>query len=219
VNVIDPRASHAPEAYDLLCALEADVEAALPADLAALARTRIAMTLGVQPWQPLSQPDVAADFAEQFAMDVTGVELGPIVPRLGDALVSFVKALWVIDLGLRTDLVLARLFAVSIPSRLPHAPSADLLGFDPFLRSVARLGELDPLTTELVRLRVARHHNCRLCKSLRTQAAMSAGGDETIYDQIDDFSSSQLDSRQKTALQLTEAIVIRPDLLSEVLVS
>jgi alkylhydroperoxidase family enzyme len=211
VTLTDPRAAVAPQAYDLLCALEADVDTALPADLASLARTRIAMTLGIQPWRPLPEPDAAADFAEQFAIDVTGVELGPIVPRLGDSLVPFVKALWVIDLGLRTDLVLARLFATEIPSRSSHTPSPEPLGFDPFLRSVARLGELDPLTTELVRLRVARHHNCRLCKSLRTQAAMSAGGDEATYDQIDHFADSNLDGRHKTALQITEGILIRPE--------
>ena len=209
----DPRAAHAPEAYDLLCTLEADVEASLPADLVALARQRVAMTLGAVAWQPLAAPDAAADFAEQFVIDVTGVEIPPLVDRLGEDLVPFVKAMWVIDLGIRTDLVLGRLFDTAIPSRLPHAGSAEPLTFDPFLREVALLNGLDPLTTELVRLRVARHHNCRLCKSLRTRAALTAGGGEGVYDQIDNFADSDLDSRQKTALLLTEAIVIRADLL------
>lgn len=206
----DPRAIHAPHAYRLLCALDADVDAALGADLAALARSRVAMTLDLRPWQPLDPPDVAADFAEQFALDVTGVELAPLVPRLGAQLVPFVKALWVIDLGLRTDVVLARLFGVDIPPRRLAASSPEPLVFDPFLRAVALLDGLDPLTTELVRLRVARHHNCRLCKSLRTRAAMAAGGDEATYDKIDRFADSDLDERQRTALELTEAIVVRP---------
>ncbi|HVS69364.1 MAG TPA: carboxymuconolactone decarboxylase family protein, partial [Mycobacteriales bacterium] len=77
---------------------------------------------------------------------------------------------------------------------------------------------LDPLTTEIVRLRVARHHNCRLCKSLRTRAAIEAGGGEATYDKIDAFAASDLDERQKTALRLTEAIIIRPDALDEHLV-
>jgi len=89
------------------------------------------------------------------------------------------------------------------------------LSFDPFLRTVALLDAMDPLTTELVRLRVARHHNCRLCKSLRTRAAMQAGGDESVYDQVDRFADSDLDDGQKTALQITEAIIIRPDSLDD----
>jgi alkylhydroperoxidase family enzyme len=74
---------------------------------------------------------------------------------------------------------------------------------------------MDPLTTELVRLRVARHHNCRLCKSLRTRAAMQAGGDETVYGKVNDFVSSDLDDRHKTALHLTEALIIRPESLTD----
>jgi hypothetical protein len=172
------------------------------------------MTLGVQAWEPHSQADAAVDFAEQFVIDVTGVDLRSLLP-LGDALVPFVKAMWVIDLGVRTDLVLGRLFDTEIPSRRPHEGSGEPLGFDPFLRAVALLDGLDPLTTELVRLRVARHHNCRLCKSLRTRAAMDAGGDESVYDKIDRFVDSDLDDRQKTALAITEAIIIRPDSLDE----
>jgi AhpD family alkylhydroperoxidase len=133
--------------------------------------------------------------------------------------VPFVKSLWVLDLGLRTDLVLSRLFDVEIPPRTPRAPSLEPLTFDPFLREVALLDGLDPLTTELVRLRVARHHNCRLCKSLRTRAALQTGGDESVYDKVDRFADSDLDDRQKTALHLTEAVITRPDSLTDTLAS
>lgn len=210
----DPRAIHAPAAYELLCRLDADVDVALTPELADLARRRVAMTLGSVAWEPVSEPDAAADFAEQFVIDVTGVDVPSLVPRLGEALVPFVKAMWVVDLGLRTDLVLSRLFDVDFPARVPHAGSAEPLSFDSFLRTVALLDGLDPLTTELVRLRVARHHNCRLCKSLRTGAAIQAGGDESVYDKVDRFADSDLDAAQKTALQLTEAIIIRPDSLN-----
>jgi hypothetical protein len=211
----DPRARHAPAAYDLLCRLDADVDAALPADLAALARQRVAMTLGAISWQPHPDADPAVDFAEQFVIDVTGVDVASLVPRLGDLLVPFVKSLWVIDLGLRTDLVVSRLFAVDIPPRLPYDGSAEPLSFDPFLRTVALLGALDPLTTELVRLRVARHHNCRLCKSLRTRAAMEHGGGEALYDKVDRFADSDLAEHHKLALRITEAVIIRPDSLDD----
>jgi hypothetical protein len=42
----DPRAVHAPAAYRALCRLEADIRAAVPADLLAVARRRVAMSLG-----------------------------------------------------------------------------------------------------------------------------------------------------------------------------
>ena len=141
------------------------------------------------------------DVAEQFVVDVTGVDIAPLGSRLGAGLVPFVKSLWVLDLGLRCDLVLGRLFDTAIPPRAPHAGSAEPLSFDPFLRAVALLDALDPLTTELVRLRVARHHNCRLCKSLRTRAAMQAGGDEAVYDKVaDGFANSGSGHRHKTAI-------------------
>lgn len=211
----DPRADHAPEAYDLLCALEADVAVAVPADVIALARRRVEMTLGVRTWAAPLGDDPVVDFTEQFVVDVAGVDLAPLVPRLRDALVPFVKSLWVLDLGLRTDLVLARLFDTAIPPRGAHAPSAAPLEFDPLLRAVARLDDVDPLTTELVRLRVARHHHCRLCQSLRTRAALQAGGDESTYDKIDAYADSDLGEQQKVALRLTEAVIIRPDSLDD----
>jgi alkylhydroperoxidase family enzyme len=218
----DPRAVHAPAVYDLLCQLEADVAAAVPADVVALARQRVAMTLGVEPWTAPDGDDAVVTFAEQFVIDCTGVDYAPLIERLGGdpmTMVAFVKAMWVLDLGLRTDLVLDRLLAGQVTPRAAATAQAEPLTFDPFLCAVAQLDGMDPLTTELVRLRVARHHNCRLCQSLRTRAAMQAGGDESMYGKIADFANSDLDDRQKTALRLTEAIIIRPEACDDSLVS
>jgi alkylhydroperoxidase family enzyme len=209
----DPRALHAPQAYDLLCQLEADLEVALPTDVLDLARQRVAMTLGTQPWAAPAEDDAVVTFAEQFVIDCTAVDFAPLLDRLGEVMVPFVKAMWVLDLGLRTDLVLDRLFPGGVTSRAKPEPQAEPLTFDPFLCAVAQLDGVDPLTTELVRLRVARHHNCRLCQSLRTRAAMSAGGDESVYDQVDRFATSDLDPAQKVALHIAEAVIIRPESL------
>ena len=46
------------------------------------------------------------------------------------------------------------------------------------MRQVARLDTLDPVLTELVRLRGARQHECRLCGSRRSVAAIGAGAEE-----------------------------------------
>ena len=55
---------------------------------------------------------------------------------------------------------------------------------------MARLQALDPVTTEVVRLRGAAQHNCRLCKSRRETNALDAGGSEDLYGQIAQFESA-----------------------------
>ncbi len=62
-----------------------------------------------------------------------------------------------------------------------HATDPSDVVFNDFLPAVARMRALDPVTSELVRLRGAAQHNCRLCKSLRESTALDAGGSETLY--------------------------------------
>jgi len=83
--------------------------------------------------------------------------------------------------------------------------------FNRFLPTVARLRELDALTSELVRLRGATQHNCRLCKSLRETTALNAGGSETLYGDIEHFEASEaLTDRQKAALRYADALIWSP---------
>jgi alkylhydroperoxidase family enzyme len=83
-----------------------------------------------------------------------------------------------------------------------------LNGFAP---AVARLRTLDPVTTEVVRLRGAAQHNCRLCKSRREGHALDAGGSESLYAQIEDFESAeQLSDRHKAALRYVDALIWSP---------
>lgn len=63
--------------------------------------------------------------------------------------------------------------------------------------AVGRMRALDPVTSEIVRLRGARQHNCRLCKSLREAGALEAGATESDYDGIDDFENSNLSNGTK----------------------
>ena len=83
--------------------------------------------------------------------------------------------------------------------------------FNDFLPTVARQRELDALTAEVVRLRGAMQHNCRLCKSLRETTALDAGGSETIYGDIEKFEgSAQLTERHKAALRYVDALIWSP---------
>ena len=80
-----------------------------------------------------------------------------------------------------------------------------------FVPAVARLRKLDPVTTEVVRLRGATQHNCRLCKSLREGAALDAGGSEPLYADIERYETSELMSdRHKAALRYADALIWTP---------
>ena len=77
-------------------------------------------------------------------------------------------------------------------------------------RATVRLDRVDAVVTELVRLKCARTHDCRLCQSLRLQAAVQAGLDEAAVAQVDHYSHSDLGEAGKLALQLAEAMLASP---------
>jgi alkylhydroperoxidase family enzyme len=76
--------------------------------------------------------------------------------------------------------------------------------------SAARCSELDPVTTELVRLRCATWHNCRICKSLRTVIDGERAVDETLAAKVIDYENSDLEEGQKAALRLADAFMTAP---------
>ena len=90
---------------------------------------------------------------------------------------------------------------------------------DEVLRAVARFDHLDPVTTELVRLRGARHHNCRLCRSIRSASAVREVGDEEWFERIEGYETSDLGDSQKVALRLADAVIGQPTEVDEALVS
>jgi alkylhydroperoxidase family enzyme len=114
--------------------------------------------------------------------------------------------------------VRAGLEALGIPAPWAAGPvrwdrssePADVV-FNVFLPSVGRLRALDPVTSEVVRLRGAMAHNCRLCKSLREGHALDAGGSETLYSDIERYETSDLlTDPQKTALRYADALIWSP---------
>jgi alkylhydroperoxidase family enzyme len=76
--------------------------------------------------------------------------------------------------------------------------------------TVVRSTHLDPVTTELVRLRCARQHDCRICQTLRLTDAMDAGVDDELTAKIDRYEASDLDERHKVALRLVDAFIWQP---------
>jgi alkylhydroperoxidase family enzyme len=83
-------------------------------------------------------------------------------------------------------------------------------GIAEFAASVVNAKSVDPLITELVRLRCAQIHDCRLCGSLRNQEALDQGFDETMQKKIARYESSDFSPEIVAALQLCDAMILSP---------
>jgi AhpD family alkylhydroperoxidase len=163
-------------------------------------------------------------FTEQFLMDVGGTDAtarAGLVEHFGaDGARELVSAIYVVEFTQRLQLIAARVLdddawspALVSPPPVGDASPADLL--KEYQAAVMRGNTLDPMTTELIRLRCARTHRCRICQTLRLADARAAGVDEEITAQIDFYERSDLPDRAKVALRVTDAFIIRPDLLSD----
>ena len=112
------------------------------------------------------------------------------------------------------------------PVRVECGVDGRPLGRDPEL--VALLGEyqdtvvrsrhLDAITTELVRLRCARQHDCRICQTLRLADAADSGLDEGMAGKVDRYERSDLNERHKVALRIVDAFIWRPADMSNELI-
>jgi alkylhydroperoxidase family enzyme len=195
----------------------------------ALVRRVCAQTLGL-PELPaevaVAGPETDADtvvahFAEQFSTDVTVIGAGQrseLWKTLGNSTFGAVVQMYIADFVPRVRAGLEALGVgadylgwVAGPVSWDHTSDPSDTVFNGFLPTVARLRELDALTAEVVRLRGAAQHNCRLCKSLRETTALDAGGSETIYGDIERFeASAQLTDGQKAALRYVDALIWSP---------
>ena len=160
---------------------------------------------------------VVAAFAEQFATDVSGIgdnQRKQLLSTLGDNAFRAVVTIFIADYVPR---VWAGFEALGMGKHHNGDVAWDhdtdpidalLNGFAP---AVARLQALDPVTTEVVRLRSAAQHNCRLCKSLREGHALDAGGSEDMYEQIEQYeSAADLTDAHKAALRYVDALIWSP---------
>ena len=84
--------------------------------------------------------------------------------------------------------------------------------------AVVRSSLLDPVLTELVRLRCARQHDCRICQTLRLADAAVMGTDAEMTAKIDYYESSDLEERSKVALRIVDAFIWRPTDIDDELV-
>jgi alkylhydroperoxidase family enzyme len=219
----------APEPFARWDDVAGALEAAIPTERRTQVLALVAALLGVDvpgadadtvaamaQWRAsghLSNDDRAVlEFAEQFVLDVsacTAEQRAAAMTALGPDAFPFMQVLYVTDLGARMTSAWRHLFGAD-PEIRPHDGDALWPALESFMSSVARLDALDPLTTEIVRLRGARAHNCRLCKSIRNVRAANAGADESVYDQIEHYQSSTLSIRHQTALRVVDTMVWEP---------
>lgn len=177
------------------------------------------------------------EFAEQFVVDVSGPMDGYLI-RLrayfpGDQLRGFVVALYVTEFTQRLEMMAAALlrppagdvessptgFDTTTPVSSEQALRALAGSLREFQAAVVRGAALDPVITELVRLRCARTHNCRICKTLRLADARVAGADDAMTAKIDFYEQSDLDERAKIALRITDAMITGPDRLDDAVIA
>ena len=170
-----------------------------------------------------AERDILA-FTEQFLMDVGGTDAtarAGLIEHFGaDGARELVSAIYVVEFTQRLQLIAARVLDddASAPALVSPRPARDASPaglLTAYQAAVMRGNTLDPMTTELIRLRCARTHRCRICQTLRLADARAAGVDEEITAQIDFYERSDLPDRAKVALRVTDAFIIRPDLLSD----
>jgi alkylhydroperoxidase family enzyme len=164
---------------------------------------------------------VVADFAEQFSVDVSMIsdqQRSGLWSALGNNTFGVVVQMYIADFAPRVRAGLELLgvgeqYLGWVDGRVAwdHTTDPSDAVFNAFMPAVARLRELDALTSEVVRLRGAAQHNCRLCKSLRETTALDDGGSETLYGDIEHFEASGLlTDRQKAALRYADALIWSP---------
>jgi len=161
-------------------------------------------------------------FAEQFVIDVKGEsddERRALSAALGSEAFTFVQALFVVDVFQRARIALGRLHGVPYGPALPPQSGDLWAALEVFMRTVALGRALDPITTELVRLRGAAVHNCQLCRSRLSVRAVDAAGDRAMFTAVEDYERSSLSRRRKVALRLTDAVITQPSLIDDLLVT
>ena len=171
--------NQAPAAFAAWDELVDAVASTTPADLAQ--RARAIARASLDPAAPAMPRSDATVFAEQMVVDVasmtTDVRAAGLAELGADAL-AFVLAVWTEDMMMRGGAAWREMFGEEWRLIPTSAATDPWVAHERFLLEVAKLPALDPVTAELVRLRGARAHDCRLCQSRRSVQRHRSGGSE-----------------------------------------
>ena len=158
---------------------------------------------------PVPRSDAMA-FAEQMVVDVASMTAdvrAAGLAELGATAPAFVLAVWTEDMMIRAGAAWREMFGEEWRPIPVSAKTDPWVAHQRFLLEVAKLSALDPVTSELVRLRGARAHDCRLCQSRRSASAIDLAGGTDVFDDRDPRSISDA---QALALQVVDAFVWQP---------
>ncbi|MHA7816564.1 MAG: carboxymuconolactone decarboxylase family protein [Pseudohaliea sp.] len=171
----------------------------------------------------------ALALAEQFAVDVNGISEAQVA-ALGEAMGAgavnaLVNSLYLVDMALRLQQVAPVVLAGSGEAAragdgMPAAEAAGdseaviaevIAGVIAAFAAQAVLADaVDPLTSELVRLRCAQVHHCRLCGSLRQRSALDNGFEESMAERVARYEQGGFTDAQVAALHLVDTLILVP---------
>jgi hypothetical protein len=198
----------APAAFAAWDELIDAVASTTPTDV--MERARAIARASVDPTAPAVPRSDAAAFAEQMVVDVASMT--PAVraaglAELGAGAPTFLLAVWTEDMMIRAGTAWSEMFGEEWRPMPASAQTNPWGAHESFLLEVAKLQVLDPVTSELVRLRGARAHACRLCQSRRSVSAIDLAGRSDLFDDPD---PSGISDAQALALQVVDAFVWQP---------
>jgi hypothetical protein len=184
------------------------VASTTPADVRQRARAIARSSL--DPAVPGLPRSDAIAFAEQMVVDVAAMTVdvrAAGLAELGATAPTFVLAVWTEDMMIRAGAAWREMFSEEWRLVPTSAETNPWMAHERFLLEVAKLSTLDPVTSELVRLRGARAHDCRLCQSRRSVSAIDQAGRSDVFDDKD---PSGISAPQALALQIVDAFVWQP---------
>ena len=197
--------------------------------LLAVCREQLQATQRRGVWQPPADCNeverLALVLAEQFAVDVNGIpeaQVSVLADALGEeALGALINSLYLVDMTLRLELVApvvlpGHVAATAMAAESPALDSSVVPGelvanvIADFAAAAVLADDIDPLTSELVRLRCAQVHHCRLCGSLRQRSALDHGFDETMTERIAHYEQGGFNDAATSALRLVDTLILFP---------
>jgi hypothetical protein len=198
----------APTAFTTLDELIDAVASTTPTDL--MEQARVVARASLDPAAPVVPRSDAAAFAGQMVLDVASMTADVRtagLAELGAGAPAFVLAVWTEDMMIRAGAAWREMFGEEWRPIPTPARTDPWVAHERFLLEVAKLSALDPVTSELVRLRGARAHDCRLCQSRRNATAIDLAGGRALFDDRD---PSGISDAQALALQVVDAFVWQP---------
>lgn len=178
----------------------------------------------------------ALRLADQFAVNVDGISEGDVAvlgQEAGEESVNaLVNAIYLLDMTLRLEAVVPVVLSgagdgaaqqtgseasVSDATAEPQsehdgegAGAIIAAAIAEFAATAVLADGVDAITSELVRLRCAQIHHCRLCGSLRQQGALDEGFDEAMASRIARYEEGGFSEAAVVALRLVDTIIMFP---------